>query len=206
MPTPGSKGLDPSLAALFAKDGAAKADIPEGEKLTTARELAKELYMVDSSIAQLEQELEEAKKVRTELVQRKMPTYFDSIGIDRLGIPGSEMDVVVENYYHANIPKDREEEAFNWLEENEHGDLIKTHLSMQFGRGELEVAKKVTEQLAAMFRAEGVEPRGTEIKMGVQWNTLTAFVREQTEMGNALPLELLGATVGRIMKIKKRKK
>jgi hypothetical protein len=42
--------------------------------------------------------------------------------------------------------------------------------------------------------------------MEIPWNTLTAFVKEQCELGAALELDTIGATVGRVVKIKPRKK
>ena len=44
-------------------------------------------------------------------------------------------------------------------------------------------------------------------KFGVPWNTLTAFVKEQIEEKKVTPpLELLGATVGRVVQVVKQKK
>lgn len=52
----------------------------------------------------------------------------------------------------------------------------------------------------------GIEPGRARIDEGVHWATLTSFVKEQTRAKQILPLASLGATVGRIVKIVKRKK
>jgi hypothetical protein len=193
------------MQKLWEKSAVAAA-LPTEEKMQTAQQMAQDLYTLDSSIIALEQSLETAKKQRLEIVHRTLPAYLDSIGIDRLGIGGAEVDLVVENYYHANIPEDKREEAFSWLEDNEHGDLIKTVLTVQFHRGEMEIATEVARRIKAFIEAKGVPDRPIDVKKGVAWNTLTAFVKEQIEEGMVLPLEILGATIGRIVKLKPRNK
>jgi hypothetical protein len=44
-----------------------------------------------------------------------------------------------------------------------------------------------------------------DVRRDVHWKTLTAFVKEQVRQGSPLPLETLGATVGKVVKIKERK-
>lgn len=199
--------MSEDLKALFEKDAVDASSIPDGDKLTTAREMAHALYELDIDIKNAEARLEALKKERQEVVQRKLPGYLDSIGLDKVGLPEADADIVVENYYHANIPEEYRDEAHAWLEENGHGDLIKTVLTVQFHRGEVEIASEVARRIAAFIKAKGLPERPSEVKKGVQWNTLTAFVKEQIEVEQAvLPLKILGATVGRIVKIKPRSK
>lgn len=190
---------------LQAEAAAIKATPPADAALAEARQLAEELYTVDTSISQLEQQLQAAKDARKELVQRKLPTYFDQIGLDRIGLPEHGVDMVVEPYYHANIPEEKQAQAFDWLEANGHESLIKLTITISLNRGDYEFGKKLQDRIAAFVSANKVKV-DLQSKLGVPWNTLTAFVREQTEAGVALPLDLLGATIGRIVKIKKRKK
>ena len=178
----------------------------ESQKLTT---LGTELFQTDVKIKQLEAALEEAKATRLDLVMHKLPEYMDEIGQDRVGLEKFNVDLEMADYYHANIAADWEpekrEKAFKWLEDNGHGDMIKTIVTIQFSRRLLNHAKAVVEKLSKMkIKGFGAVPE-PEIGMAVPWNTLTAFVREQTEKSVALPLDTLGATVGRIVKIKARK-
>ena len=50
--------------------------------------------------------------------------------------------ISVSKYYSASIPREKQEEAFNWLVDNEHGDLIKNQVSVSFVRGEETKAQK----------------------------------------------------------------
>ena len=42
--------------------------------------------------------------------------------------------VEVKPFYSARIPASKSEEAFDWLRENGHGDLIKNQVSLEFGK------------------------------------------------------------------------
>jgi hypothetical protein len=89
----------------------------------------------------------------------------------------------------------RREEAIKWLVDNGHDGLLKTELSLGFGRGELDRA----EEIARALHDQGFDAELTET---VNANTLSAFVREQLEAGAALPLEALGVALQRSVKIK----
>jgi hypothetical protein len=120
--------------------------------------------------------------------------------MDKIGLPGSGVDLVVDDYYHANIKAEdpNREQAFNWLVENGHGDLLKVTVTCVFARGDYDKAEK----LKAILVTNGYAPA---IDQGVPWNTLTAWLKEQLRKGSVVPLELFGATIGRIVKIKMRK-
>ena len=181
----------------------------ESDKLT---KLGCELYDTDSLINYLEEELKEAKAHKLKLTMKDLPAYMETIGQDRVGLAVYGVDIVVEDYYHANIAADWDEEkrqkAFRWLEKNGHGDLIKAELTALFPRTLLELARWIRAKIYKLklpkkFR-EVVLPE-IVIKETVPWNTLTSFVKEQVEKGEKLPLETLGATVGKVAKIKPRR-
>lgn len=185
----------------------------ESRKLTI---LGRELYSVDTEIQALELKLEERKARKKEIQMRELPEYFRSINQDKLGLPEFDVDLVLEPFYHANIkaewPDEQRQKAFDYLEARGDGDLIKTVLELQFGRKELWKVRWLLAHIKLL--ADEVnkynEPQLTlpepYIRMGVMWNTLTAHVRSVIEKGEQLDLEILGAEVGQIVKIKPRKK
>jgi predicted NACHT family NTPase len=81
------------------------------------------------------------------------------------------------------------------LRDNNHGDLIKNTISVDFGRGEDNDAADLKQGLNDMGRSY------TD-KTGVHPQTLRAFVREQVESGQTLPLDLLGVFIGQKTTIK----
>lgn len=112
--------------------------------------------------------------------------------------PPFEVEIIP--YYHANIPEDNAEEAYEWLRSKNHGDIIKATYTISFGRGQ----NKQQRAFESLLKKNKIE---FDYKYGVPWNTLTAFVKEQIEERKAtLPLKLLGATIGRVAKIVKQKR
>lgn len=191
-------------------------DAPDESESVTLAELGRELYQADQAVDMLEQLLAVAKERRLELTMRELPEYMTRIGQDRIGLPDADVDLVMEPYYHANIqadwPVDQREKAFSYLEHRGDGDLIKTKVEMFFGRSEIWKVRWIIASLRLL--AEKLREAGSEtpeipdpiVSMQIPWNTLTAFVKEQIRLGAALELDTIGATVGRVVKIKPRKK
>lgn len=198
----------------------------ESKDLTT---LGRELYATDSEIQRLEQQLEERKDRRRVLVEKELPDYLTRVGQDSVGLPEFGVDLVLENYYHANIASDWEPErrqaAFDWLEENGDGDMIKTEFTILFPKFMLPVARWLQTHVKTLRPkmtvseeiGSGKKKRKTQVEKQVEipeatvgltvpWNTLTAWAKRKIEAGETLPLDVLGVTTGRIVKIKERDK
>jgi hypothetical protein len=119
--------------------------------------------------------------------------------------------LTLEDWAHANIAADwepeKKEKALQWLVENGCEGMIKSQLVLQFARGEKKLADKV---VAAIRKALGkrADEVSLEISEAVPWNTLTSFVKEEVfEKNNSeLPLELLGARVGKRARLAKERK
>ena len=149
-----------------------------------------------------ETRLEDAKKRLSHLRERTLPDLFAEVGTDSIGLsaegnsPGCDLEL--KTRYHAVIPKENPEPAFEWLEAEGHGDLIKSTFTVRFDRQ----AHAAAYSFRLLLDREGVS---FEEKMEVHWATLTAFVREQIEQhGAVIPLETLGARIGREAVLKER--
>lgn len=175
--------------------------------LKRAQRLAKDLIDVTANIEHVEKQLKDLKKRRAEIESREIPDLFGEIGVDSVGIPDGNCDVVVKPFYKANIAatwdEERREQAFRWLEENGYGDIISIDVTVSFKRGERALADSFLDVIRKSFPGANSHP--PVMKMGVPWNTLTALVKEQIERGEAIPLDVLGATVGQVASITKRK-
>jgi hypothetical protein len=152
-----------------------------------------------------------AKTIRAEindLEHVQLVDLMDEAGVDSVGLPaeGNEPaeDYELRPYYHAVLPRDPEtdeprQEGLDWLEKHRHGDLVKTIVTVRLGLGDRKLAK----QVSAALKKLGVD---YDERRSVPHQTLTAFVREQIEKYQRTPpLGLLGATVGRVVKVKQRK-
>lgn len=182
--------------------------VASDEELKRAQRLAKEFVDIGVNLEQLEKDIKELKGRKHQIESREIPDLFGEIGVDVIGLPDDRCDVVVRPYYKANIPaswdEQRREEAFRWLEDNGHGDVIAVTVSVDFQRGEKGLADSLVQLIKEKFPGSNAHP--VKVSMGVPWTTLTALVKEQVEKGEAVPLETLGATVGQVAKITKRKK
>lgn len=193
------------------EDIVAFTDAPSESEARSLADMGRELFQVDSSIAELEDQLEARKARRKELTDKELPDYFTRVGQDRMGLPEFDVDLVLENFVHANIAADwepeRREAAFGWLEEHGHGDMIKVEMTLKFPRTAMAFARWVQQTLETLkFPKQFVKMvmPSVELGLGVPWNTLTAWAKEQIKNGAELPLDTLGVTTGRVVKIKKR--
>lgn len=151
----------------------------------------------------LEDRLKEINQEINTLEHRTLPDLMTEAGVDRLGFPDDNFDLKLTPYYHANIPaswpEERKQAAFRWLEENGHGDLLKVVVSVQFGKRDIEKARALQKQLIDQGHI-------TSFAQNVNWSTYTAWLREQTETYHIeLPQDLLGLTIGQIVKVSTRK-
>lgn len=180
------------------------------DKIATVRAAAEKYAKLDAEIREMEEvTLPAKKKEREELARMTLPSMFESIGTDHIGVPGQNVDVVIVPYYHANIksewPEPQRNAAFDHLENDlELGSIVSVDFTMTFRRGELELAKEF-ETLVRDSKFGNTHP--LKRVMGVPWNTLTASLREVVQRGDAdkIDLEKLGATFGQTAKVKKRK-
>jgi uncharacterized protein YbcI len=180
-------------------------NIPTEASMASLREKAQELVTVQARIARGEELMKQLREQERRLTFQEIPDMMSELQIDRLGLEMAEVDLVSKPYYKAGIAADweeqRREEAFRYLEEIDAADLIRVVVTVSFGKDEFEKAR----ELEAIIRQWSNEYEPT-LSKSVPWNTLTAFVKEQLGKGAVLDLEKLGATVGRIAQIVKRKK
>jgi len=164
-------------------------------------EAVREAHRVDHEITKLEESLERLKAKKQELLTKKIPDLMGEVGTNVFGVPGTDVECRVVPYYHASLKEDKLPAAVKWLDQNGHGDLPKRTVAIEFNREDQEAARRIFQRVQQMLAEEDIiERTQLSMKYGIHWKTLTAFVKEQVEKGAALPLELLGATVGQVAK------
>lgn len=174
---------------------------PRADAMPLVIERARLLDELERELDDLEERRRVVSKRINELQMVEIPDAMDQAGIDRLGVPGVG-DIQLKPWYHATLPKEPQARiaAVSWLTQHGHADLIKTELSVAFTRGEHNLAGDVRAKLEHLL-----PDRVVDLQEDVHHMTYTKFIREQMEAGEALPLELLGARVGRVAQIKERK-
>jgi len=152
-----------------------------------------ELLNLQTEILTLEEQLKKKKEAETFLSEQTIPNLMQQAGISAIKLEDGS-SVEVKPFYAAKIPVSRVDEAFDWLRDNGHGDLIKNNVTLTFGRSEDQIAKQLIDELQQkghnVKQAEKVEPM-----------TLKAFVREQIEKGKNVPSDLFGVYIANKTKI-----
>lgn len=147
--------------------------------------LARALVDADAAVKEAEVNLHEAKERARVLREETIPSAMQELGLERLTLDTGQTVTVKQDVY-ASIPNDNKPAAYSWLEDHGYGGLVKTEVSVQYGKGELEDAKL----MASWLVDKGVNPSLTQ---NVHAQTLKAFLREQLAGGYDVPLELFGA-------------
>jgi len=106
--------------------------------------------------------------------------------------------IEIKEIYSATIPVNKKEGAYNWLRENDLGDLIKNEITVSFGRGEDNKAS----DYADLAKERGFEPTQ---KLKVEPMTLKALFRERSENKQELPSEHFNLFKGNKTKITRSK-
>ena len=154
------------------------------------KKLTSQNKLVEATNDLLKEQQEEARRLSEEVI----PTLMQQAGVSSITLDDGT-SVQVSPYYYAKIQEANKDEAFRWLRENNHGDLIKNNLSVSFGKGEDADAVKLKESL---------EKQGLVVdqKQDVHWQTLRGFVKEQIEKNKTIPSETFGLYIANRTKIK----
>jgi hypothetical protein len=195
-------GPSPAVQAAIA----AMSALPHDQRMVHAHAVAQRLYETQLIIKDLEERLAAARNELNALQFETLPTILDSLGVDRLGVPAHDnmpaFDLTLLPYCKAVIPAswppEKRAAAFTALTEFGHEDLIKTEIVTALPRGQHALAQ----QIVAAIRERGAEPQVDE---AVHHGTLTAWLSSRLAAHQPVPdLETIGASVGRIVKLKER--
>ena len=169
------------------------------DKTTNINKLADKIKELQAQQAQLqvqEDAVKQKKKDIEHLSGEVIPTMLSEMGLSFLKLQDGS-SVEVKTNYSATITQAKKEEAFKWLRENGLGDIIKTEISVAFGRNEDNKAADYAE----LAKGQGLEPMQ---KLKVEPMTLKALVRERIEAGKEMPTELFNVFIGNKTTIKRK--
>ena len=174
-----------------------KLDTLNSGKLDGVSRLAQEAALLEKEIAQYDQFVKEKKQDLYKITDEQLPEALEEMGLQKFTLTDGA-EISVKPIYAASIPKERKEEAFQWLRDHDFGDLVKNNVTVSFGRGEDEVARDFVD----FCDAEGYAPNQME---KVEPMTLKAWLRERVEAGDPVPLDLFGAFISQRATIKRSK-
>ena len=168
-----------------------KIDVAMSSDITNS---CNKLLETQKKIEATEEELKKLKDVETTLSEQTIPNLMQQAGVELIKLEGG-VSVEVKPFYSARIPASKSEEAFQWLRDNGHGDLIKNQVSLEFGMKQDNEAKSIVEEL----KSKGLPVKQ---KTTVHPSSLRGFVREQIQdLGKDVPADLFGTYVANKTKI-----
>lgn len=177
---------------------------PSGDKLDRLRSEIFKLRDLEFQQATLAERLKTVGGDIGLIKEKTLVDLFDEAGCNRLGIEADgnlpPYECEMGDYYHANIPAEKQDEAYEYLRKIKQEDLIKTSFTVEFGLREAKAAERFERSLQ-----KAKIP--FSMKQGVPWNTLTAWfkVEHRKKPLTVKAMGLLGATVGRVVKVVKQK-
>ena len=166
------------------------------ENIQSLADQVERLNTFQKEIETQEEALKQKKKDFEHLSAEVIPTMMAEMGLSHLKLmDGSSVDV--KPNYSASITIANKDAAFQWLRDNNLGDIIKNEISVSFGRNE---------DLKAADYANLASERGYQLtqKLKVEPMTLKALVRERLENGKEMPTELFNVFVGNKTTIKRK--
>ena len=166
------------------------------ENIQSLADQVERLNTFQKEIETQEEALKQKKKDFEHLSGEVIPTMMAEMGLSHLKLmDGSSVDV--KPNYSASITIANKDAAFQWLRDNNLGDIIKNEISISFGRNEDNKAA----DYAALASERGYQPTQ---KLKVEPMTLKALVRERIEAGKEMPTELFNVFVGNKTTIKRK--
>lgn len=170
--------------------------VPEEVQVATLERLtalAMESKDLEVKITAATVALEELKGKNDKILMGHIPSIMKTLGLEEFKLTDGSK-VTVKEDVKCGITEERKPAAFDWLRSNEFDGIIKTGLTLSFGKGEQDAVKKAMETL----HEAGFEPSVAE---NVHPQTLKSFVKEQLEAGTNLPLETFGVFEYKVAKI-----
>ena len=187
--------MSEDLQKMFVED--APQHVNELNNAETLSSHVLELQKLEDEIKMIEERLSQKKAQADKLSQQVIPEIMDSMKLKTMKLKdGSAIEV--KEIYSATIPLDKREGAFNWLRNNDLGDLIKNEITVSFGRNEDNKAS----EYANLAESNGYQPVQ---KLKVEPMTLKALYRERVEKELDLPSEHFNLFKGNKTKITRNK-
>ena len=170
----------PAFLSDAMEDGA-PVEKPTLERLTI---LVKQMRDLSDEIAAAELALSELQRKHAKLEGETIPGIMAELDIAEMKMADGSSLTIKEDF-RCSLSEDRKPAAWAWLEDKHYDGIIKTKVVSEFGRGEMEDAKKAI----AALEEQGF---GAVLDRAVHPMTLKAFVKERLQAGEAIPMDVFG--------------
>lgn len=184
---------------------------PASNEIGALTEAATRLKEHQENILRLEDELKLEKQSAKEISEQELPDLMTELNCKKFSLlDGCQVEVL--DIVSASIPSagaidrakgdnreelyERQQQAFEWLRKNGGGDLIKSNVEIQFGKGEddrcTEFKKDLRQRRFFYHDSMGVHPQ-----------VLKAFIKECLTSGKNVPPEIFKLYTGQKVQIRR---
>ena len=176
--------------------------VPTGDNVKARLHgLADQQIALEATVAKLEAELKTAKKDLAMIAGDNktagtLPTLMDELGVTQFKTD-SGVTMEIDEQIYAGIPKNREDEAVKWFDDNGASKLVKRTFTISFSKDEETWAHQFEGQMKRRKK-----PLHCERRQVVHHSTLKAWVNEALREGKDIPLDLFGVFRRKISKVK----
>jgi hypothetical protein len=169
------------------------AQLPDDDKLLQVSQMVREMLDYEAREKELTEEAKQAGKRKRYYSEKAIPEALSALGLSGVTLDdGRKVEVKPEIF--VDIKEENRAVAHQWMESEGYGDLIRTVISCNFGRGERSHAQAVADLLsAAGYQAES--------KDTVHYQTLRAWAKDLLMQGILLP-DFFGAFLGSKTRVK----
>lgn len=178
-------------------DDAPKAMTPE-EAFPKINAMFREAMDAEKAVAQAEEELKKQKARLRGIVEDALPKLMEECGVSSFTTKDGIV-INVKEKIENSIPAPRRNEAWDWLTENGHADVLKREVTVAFGVTEGAVADELAKRLGKeLARSVFVERRAEPA-------TVKSIIAARLEAGKTVPMDLFGVRRFKIAEFKIKK-
>lgn len=166
---------------------------PTMEELGEISKLITEAWMIEERIEKGKALLEKLTASVNLIKTKQLPDLMAKFNMAEFKTTDG-ISVKVKPFYSGKILSPA---AYDWLNDNGHGGVVKTEVVVQLAKGQMDIGRKIVEYLAERQYAGFLS---TE----VHHSTLNALVKDIMESGKTLPEDLFSTYTGRVAKVSRK--
>ncbi len=175
-----------------------KSDVKDNA-LAQIKETAEQQERAEIKVEKSEEQLKLDKKELVRIAEKVFPELLHSLEMTE-DITVGGLRVQLAEKLRGSIPVAHREEAFKWLDKEDHGNIIKRQIIIEFSKDE--------EKWAAKFMRDCKQRKkklNMIVKRSVHPQTLQAWCREMLGDGEDFPMELFGIFLQTFTKVSRPK-
>lgn len=140
--------------------------------IQTLSTLGHEQLKVQKELEELQLQVSKKEEELNTISRDRIPKIMEALRIGSFTLDSGE-GVAIKRSYYGSI-KDNEEQAFDWLKNNQMDDIVKNMVTIEFQRGEEDKAEELYLNLQKMGY-------NVDRKQSIHASTLKAFVKERMQ-------------------------